>query len=86
MPMKHVRLELARDHDFPEGSRERGYELAAPLDAKGRLSAEEWRALREKWDDDEAGFKLDRHTLLFWVNTCRSGGRMACWGPCGHRD
>jgi hypothetical protein len=47
MPMKRIRLELARDHDFPEGSRERGYELAAPLDDEGRLEADEWRGARE---------------------------------------
>jgi hypothetical protein len=97
MPLKRIRLELARDHDFPEGSRERGYEFAAPLDDKGHLLPDEWRMSREKcrvkrfwagqkdeighlvhrpggsWafdydpkrrDDDEAGFKLDRHNFI----------------------
>jgi hypothetical protein len=31
MSMKRIRLELARDHAFPEGSRERGYEFARRL-------------------------------------------------------
>jgi hypothetical protein len=31
---RRVRLELARDHDFPEGSRERGYDFIASLDRK----------------------------------------------------
>lgn len=95
MSLKHIRLELARDHEFPEGSRERGYEFVAPLDEQGHLLADEWRASRKKcrvkrfwtgqktemgqfvhrgrgWvfdydptvrDDDERGFKLDRHQL-----------------------
>ena len=46
MPMKCIRLELARDPDFPEGSRERGYEFAAPLDERGWLLPAEWRAKR----------------------------------------
>jgi hypothetical protein len=94
MTMKRIRLELARDHEFPGGSRDRGYEFAAPLDDDGHLSAGEWRDQRARcvvkrfwahekselgrlvhkpggsWafdydasreDDDEAGFKLDKH-------------------------
>jgi len=94
MSMKRIRLELARDHEFPEGSRNHGYEFAAPLDEGGHLLADEWRAMRERcrvrrfwpgqkdefgrlvhrrggsWafdydakrtDDDEPGFKFDRH-------------------------
>ena len=97
MTMKRIRLELARDHEFPSGSSERGYEFAAPLDEKGNLLAEEWRANKERcrvkrfwpdekdeighlvhrrggsWafdydtkrsDDDEAGFKFDRHHFV----------------------
>jgi len=48
MPMKRIRMELARDHDYPEGSRQRGYEFAAPLDEQGHLLADEWRVTREK--------------------------------------
>jgi hypothetical protein len=48
MALKRIRLELARDHDFPEGSRERGYEFLAPLDSEGRLSAAEWKNLRTR--------------------------------------
>lgn len=46
--LRHVRLELARDHDFPEGSRERGYEFVAPIDRDGHLSAEAWHLTRER--------------------------------------
>lgn len=97
MTLKYVRLELARDPEFPIGSRDRGYELVAPLDADGHLNVREWRANRDRcrvkrlwpgeaspighlvhksggdWafdydpersDDDEAGFKLDKHKLV----------------------
>ena len=48
MALKRIRLELARDHDFPDGSRERGYDLIAPIDDDDHLIAEEWRKEREK--------------------------------------
>jgi len=97
MTMKRIRLALARDHEFSTGSRERGYEFAAPLDDKGNLLADEWRASKDRcrvkrfwagekdeighvvhrrggsWafdydakrsDDDEAGFKFDRHHFV----------------------
>jgi hypothetical protein len=46
--LRRVRLELARDHDFPEGSSERGYDFIAPLDDNGHLVASAWKALRER--------------------------------------
>jgi hypothetical protein len=63
MSLSHVRLELARDHDFPDGSRERGYEFIAPLAADGRIEATEWKSNRDRcrvrrfWngDPDEIG-------------------------------
>ncbi len=48
MSLKRVRLELARDHDFPNGSRDRGYYFIAPLDNDGHLVAAEWRNNRDK--------------------------------------
>lgn len=42
MSMKKIRLELARDREFPNGSRLHGYEFLAPLDAGGRIDAAEW--------------------------------------------
>jgi hypothetical protein len=96
MTMKRIRLELARDREFPEGSSERGYELAAPLDNAGHIDHNEWRQQRARcvvirfwpdqenevghlvhrgggWafdydpkstEDDEPGFKLDRHRFV----------------------
>jgi hypothetical protein len=96
MTMKRIKLELARDHEFPDGSRERGYEFAAPLDDAGYIVHDEWRMERKRcrvirvwpgekhqlgllvhrgggWafdydpnstDDDEPGFKFDRHRFV----------------------
>lgn len=97
MTMKRIHLELARSHEFPAGSRERGYDFVAPLDDAGHLSADEWRRERQHcrvrrfwngeddelgllvhkrggtWafdydpsnsDDDEPGFKFDRHHFV----------------------
>ena len=63
MPISKIRLELARDHDFPSGSSKRGYEFTAPLDADSKIDAAEWVSLRDKcrvrrfWEnkDDEIG-------------------------------
>ena len=48
MPLKRIRLELARTPEFPEGSRDRGYDIIAPLDADGHLVDSEWREQRQK--------------------------------------
>ena len=42
-----IRLELARDHDHPEGSAAIGYEFAAPLDGNAKIDPEEWHKRRE---------------------------------------
>ena len=63
MALQRVRLELARDHDFPQGSRHHGYEFVAPLDEKGHIDASEWKRHRKEcrvkrfWggDEDEIG-------------------------------
>lgn len=97
MTLKRIHLELARDHDFPKGSREHGYDFIAPLDTQGRLIAAEWSknrarcGVRRFWkgqpdeigqlvhkrggawvfdynqssdDDDEPGFKFDKHRFI----------------------
>ena len=48
MSFNKIRLELARDHDFPDGSRERGYEFSAPLAGDGRISENDWKANRAR--------------------------------------
>jgi hypothetical protein len=46
MPLKTIRLELARNADFPEGSPSRGYEFKAPLTADGTLDVDAWRSVK----------------------------------------
>jgi hypothetical protein len=46
--LRRVRLELARDPEFPDGSRDRGYELIAPIDAKGHIVLDAWKLLRDR--------------------------------------
>ena len=63
MPMTHIRLELARTPDYPEGSVRCGYEMNLPLDAAGRFDPDGWKAhkldcrVRRFWEgeDDEHG-------------------------------
>jgi hypothetical protein len=46
--LSKIRLELARTHDHPEGSREIGYEFTAPLDGTGHIDAKLWHQTREQ--------------------------------------
>lgn len=48
MALQTIRLELARDHDFPEGSTQHGYEFTAPLSGDGHIDVEAWRAHRAR--------------------------------------
>lgn len=48
VPMKRVRLELARDHEHPVGSRTHGYDFIAPIDDSGHISADDWKRERER--------------------------------------
>ena len=63
MPLMKVRLELARNDEFPEGSANHGYEFNAPLSDDGHISKQEWNehasdcTVRRFWDgeDEEHG-------------------------------
>ena len=63
MSLCKIRLELARDHDFPEGSSSHGYEFTAPLDNARHIDHDSWKSKRDScrvrrfWDgqDDEVG-------------------------------
>ncbi|CDX56324.1 hypothetical protein LCM4577_08050 [Mesorhizobium sp. LCM 4577] len=39
-----IRLLLAREKSHPEGDREEGYDVLAPLTDEGRLNADEWKS------------------------------------------
>lgn len=68
MILSRIRLELARDPDFPDGSNKRGYDFAAPLDAEGHLEAAAWRETKDQcrvvrfWEgeDNEVGHLVHR--------------------------
>jgi hypothetical protein len=45
--LKHIRLQLARSKEFPNGSARHGYDLVAPLDKNGHIDPELWRKHRE---------------------------------------
>jgi len=63
MSLYKIRLELARDHDFPDGSSAHGYEFSAPLGPDAHIDHEAWKPLRDRcrvrrfWEgeDDEVG-------------------------------
>jgi hypothetical protein len=57
--MRTVRLEVARSHEFPEGSAAHGYELHVPLTAASTLDRDGWMhnrqtcSFRRFWGDEE---------------------------------
>jgi hypothetical protein len=77
--MRTVRLELARCHEFPEGSNAHGYELRLPLTDAGKLDAESWRSyrgdsvFRRFWGGEEEHGKI-RHRGHGWTLAFASGG------------
>jgi hypothetical protein len=66
--LTHIRLELARSKEFPSGSPRHGYDLVAPLDAKGHIDPDAWREhqkecrVRRFWEneDDAVGLLVHR--------------------------
>jgi hypothetical protein len=66
--LHHVRLELARDHEFPNGSNRHGYEFIAPLDDHGQLDLDVYKRLKDRarvrrfWgsDPEEVGHILHK--------------------------
>lgn len=73
MPLMTVRLELARDKDFPQGSSDHGYEFIAPLAQDGHIDVGEWRKKKDRctvrrfWadEDDEYGHLLHTRGRTF---------------------
>lgn len=46
--LRRIRLELARDAENPEGSRDRGYDLIVPLNGDNHIDVESWKKLRDR--------------------------------------
>ena len=67
--LRRVRLELARDHEFPHGSTDHGYDFIAPLNDHGHIDVDAWKALRERcrvrrfWgqEREEVGHIVHKH-------------------------
>ncbi|HVX35207.1 MAG TPA: hypothetical protein VHC71_03200 [Hyphomicrobium sp.] len=63
VPLSRIRLELARNPDFPEGSTVHGYDIIAPLDSQGKLNERAWKKLHQlcrvqrfwKGEEDKVG-------------------------------
>ena len=49
MRLSRIRLELARDHDFPQGSSLHGYEMTVPLKPDGHIDDDAWRNARAQY-------------------------------------
>lgn len=68
MALRKIRLELARNSAFPQGSPQRGYDLVAPLTADGHFDAAEWKTakshcrVRRFWEGepDQEGLLVHR--------------------------
>lgn len=65
MAMKHIRLELARTPDRPEGSIRCGYEMNLPLDDAGNLDAAAWKTRKEECT-----------VRRFWEGEAEENGRL----------
>lgn len=46
MQLKQVVLRLARNRGYPEGDRDQGYVIVAPLNADAKLDVEAWREVK----------------------------------------
>ena len=73
MALYRVHMTLARNEDFPNGSRDHGYEMVVPLDKEDMLDAEDWKvhskecSVRRFWGDDEVQLGLLRHIGRGWT-------------------
>jgi len=71
--LSRIRLELARNPDFPEGSAAHGYDIIAPLDDEGKLDERAWKTFRQicrvqrfwKGEEDKVG-RLSRNRGGMW--------------------
>lgn len=78
--LRTVRLELARCHEFPEGSRAHGYELRLPLAADATLDRGSWQkhrsgnSFRRFWSDEEDRGHLTHNRKGWWLVFEDGGG------------
>ena len=78
MTLMRIRVELARSHEFPDGSTRHGYQFIMPLTAEGRLDTHAYAAnpqvctVHRFWggEDDEVG-QLTRNRRGGWAFSFR---------------
>jgi hypothetical protein len=92
MPLKKIRLELARGEDFPTGSAQHGYEFVAPVGGDGRIDPKEWKIQRDRcrvvrfWGDAEHEHgQLVRVPKGNWAFHYREEGDIAVDDETGYR-
>lgn len=67
-----IRLELARNPQFPEGSTDHAYEFIAPLNKDGYIDVEAWNAAKNRcevtrvWGNDPVQSGFLRHVGRGW--------------------
>ena len=73
MTLSRIRLEVARDRDFPEGSRHHGYEFVAPIDATFHIDPAAWKDYKDRcrvhrfWGAENAAGHLVRKPGGAWA-------------------
>lgn len=73
MALYRVRLTLARNEAYPNGSPSHGYDLVVPLDKSMRLDADGWKAdakqctVRRFWEGEPDQIGLLRHIGRGWA-------------------
>ena len=78
--LRKVRLELARCHEFPEGSRGHGYELNLPLTSGGKLDHHGFEknrpqaGFRRFWGDEDERHGVLLHRRQGWQLSFIGGG------------
>lgn len=73
MNLNHIRMEMARDRENPEGNPHRGYEFTAALTSDGHLDPEAWRTAPERfvvtrfWDGERTALGALSYRNGEWV-------------------
>lgn len=72
MTLYHVHMQLARTPEFPEGSKDHGYDLVLPLTSEQRFDTRAWKTergagkVRRFWGDEEPRQGQLRHAGHQW--------------------
>ena len=80
MTWKRVRIELARSHEFPEGSNRHGYEMVLPLAADGHVdekalaAAPQVATVHRFWEGEGDAVGQIVHERGRWLISFEPGG------------